>query len=112
MAKPDRMAKPLPSGKPWQEGSDHEVANVARGLSMYCGHLELFEDEDGLFWQTKVEVYSDPNRMGGLEVRRVEYLEEDGRAFMVLQPKDEMVMEVSYLLCPLYPFRRNPATAR
>ncbi|KAK5137656.1 hypothetical protein LTR08_007951 [Meristemomyces frigidus] len=93
MAKPDRMAQPLPSGSTWQEGSDEEVAHVARGLSMYCGRLELFEDDSGMYWQTRVEVCSDPNRMGGLEVRRVEYLEEGGKTFMVLQPKNDMVME-------------------
>ncbi|KAK5123976.1 hypothetical protein LTR85_002173 [Meristemomyces frigidus] len=95
MARPERMAQPLPSGKTWQEGSDEEVAHVARGLSMYCGYLELFQDDDdgGLFWQTTVEISSDPNRKGGLEVTRVEYIEEGGKAYMILQPKNDMVME-------------------
>lgn len=93
IALPERMG-PLPSGKPWQIGEDKEVAHVARGLSMYCGYLELFEDEQGLWWQTRVEVCSDPNRVGGLEVRRLEYFEEDGKAFMVLQPKQDLITEV------------------
>ena len=94
IARRDRMG-PLPSGNPWQMGEDKEVAYVARGLSMYCGYLELFKDNDGLWWQTKVECASDPNRMGGLEVRRVNYFEEDGKQFMILQPKQDMILEVS-----------------
>ncbi|KAK3116283.1 hypothetical protein LTR53_003535 [Teratosphaeriaceae sp. CCFEE 6253] len=93
MARPDRMASPLPSGKSWQEGGDAEVAHVARGSSMYCGYLELFEDGEGLFWQTRVDVSTDPSRMGGLEVRRAELSEEGGKQYMTLQPKNDMVME-------------------
>lgn len=94
MARPERMG-PLPSGKAWQVGEDKEVAHVARGLSMYCGYLELFEDDDGLYWQTKVECCSDPNRINGLEERRVSMMEEGGKQFMVLQPKKDMLLEVS-----------------
>lgn len=94
MARPDRMKQPLPSARAWQQGEDAEVAHVARGLSMYCGYLQLFEDADGLFWQTKVEVSSDPSRMGGIEERRVRYWQEGERCFMELRPKNDMVMEV------------------
>ncbi len=94
VARRDRMGA-LPSGKPWQLGEDKEVAYVGRGLSMYCGYLELFRDDEGLYWQTTVEVCSDPSRIGGKEERRAEYWEESGKAFMVLQPKQDMVTEVS-----------------
>ena len=94
IARRDRMG-PLPSGKPWQTGEDSEVAHVARGLSMYCGYLQLFKDDEGLYWQTKVEVCSDPYRIGGLETRRLEYFEENGKMYMVLQPKQDMILEVS-----------------
>ena len=94
IARRDRMG-PLPSGNPWQTGEDKEVAFVARGISMYCGYLELFKDEEGLYWQTKVECASDPSRLGGLEVRRVSYSEENGKAYMVLQPKQDLILEVS-----------------
>lgn len=94
LARPDRKG-PLPSGKAWQVGEDKEVAYVARGISMYCGYLQLFEDDDGLYWETTVEISSDPNRMGGpLEVRRVQYFEEDGKSFMVLRPKQDLILEV------------------
>lgn len=62
---------------------------------MYCGYLELFEDERGLYWETRVQVSSDPSRMGGLEVRRVEYFEKGEKKCMVLRPVRDMVMEVS-----------------
>ena len=93
MARPDRMG-PLPSGNPWQTGEDKEVAYVARGMSMYCGYLELFKDDDGLYWNTKVEIASDPNRVGGFQTRRIQYFEEGGRTYMVLQPKLDFLLEV------------------
>jgi hypothetical protein len=91
---PDRMKGPLPSGKTMQEGGDAEVAHVARGWSMYFGHFELFEDEEGLFWRTKVEISSDPGIVGGIQERRVGFEEVDGRRLMVLRPTGEMTMEV------------------
>ena len=94
---PARMKGPLPSGKAWQQGQDAEVAHVARGCSMYCGYFELFEDEEGLFWRTKVEISSDPGRVGGIEERKLEFVEEGGRRLMVLRPTGEMAMEVCSL---------------
>ena len=94
MATPDRMHF-SDSNVPWSNRSDAEIANVARGLSMYCGYMELFKDEKGLFWKTKVEIASDPTRVGGYQTRRVECFEENGEAFMVLRPVDPSVLEVS-----------------
>lgn len=96
MAYPDRIGQPLPSGKAWQVGDDAEVAHVARGLSMYCGHLQLFEDDEGLYWKTKAVISSDPNRQGVIEERRVQVFDEGGKTFMILQPKNDMVMHVSF----------------
>ena len=93
IARRDRMG-PLPSGKAWQVGEDKEVAFVARGVSCYCGYLKLFKDDEGLYWQTTVEVCTDPNRMGGLEVRRVQMFEEGGKQYMILQPKQDLILEV------------------
>lgn len=98
MATPDRM-KFSDSGVPWAQRSDEEIANVARGLSMYCGYLELFEDEKGLFWKTKVEIASDPTRVGGFQTRRVEYIQENGEALMVLRPVDPVTLKVSSSPC-------------
>ena len=62
---------------------------------MYCGYFELFEDSEGLFWRTKVEISSDPGRVGEFEERRVSFVEEGGKKLMVLRPTGEMTMEVS-----------------
>ncbi|KAK0932532.1 hypothetical protein LTR29_015909 [Friedmanniomyces endolithicus] len=116
MADPQRMSSALPSGpsgKAWVQAGDVEVAAVARAVSTYCGYLELFEgspggeggqgggeegqgkgeESKGLWWQTRVDVSSDPSRMGGLEVRNVELMDEGGKQFMVLRPKNDMVLE-------------------
>lgn len=94
LARPERMHR-LRSGKPWITAPDKEVAYVARGLSMYCGYLQLFKDENGsLYWQTKVEISTDPGRMGGIEERKLTLLEEDGKKFMVLEPKQDMLLDV------------------
>lgn len=102
VANPERMEGPLPSGKAWQEGGDAEVAHVARGCSMYCGYFDLFENAEGLFWRTKVEISSDPGRVGGIEERRVAFEEEEeeegGRRLMVLRPTRKMTLEVCFFL--------------
>ena len=92
VARPD-LLKPLPSGKPWQTGGDEEVAKVARGLSMYAGYLKMYEDEKGLYWKTKVEVCSDPSRLGGFEERRVRWWEEGGKEYAELRPKQDLVLD-------------------
>lgn len=97
LARPERMHK-LRSGKPWQTAADKEVAYVARGLSMYCGHLKLCQaEEGGLYWPTLVEISTDPNRMGGIEERKVTLLEEDGKSYMVLEPKQDVLLDVRWL---------------
>lgn len=83
------------SSVPWSKRDDAEIANVARGLSMYCGYMELLEDEGGLYWKTKVEVASDPTRIGGYQVRRVKHVEENGHAFKIVRPVDPIILEVS-----------------
>jgi len=77
---------------------------------MYCGYFELFEDEEGLGWRTRVEVSSDPGRVGGFEERRVGFeVEDGGRRMMVLRPTGDMVMEVcvfSFFVAGLWLFSR------
>lgn len=85
IADPDRT-NGFHQGRAWSAHTDLEIANYSRGISMYCGQIELFEDDQGLFWKTKVDVASDPSRIGGLQVRRVSLSEEDGRKVMTLQP--------------------------
>lgn len=105
LAIPERLTSgPLPSGKPWQTGEDKEVAWVARGLSMYCGYLKLLQEEsskgeEGLWWETTVEVCSDPARFGGKEKRKVKFVKDQregkrGRELMELRPFQDLVTEV------------------
>jgi len=62
---------------------------------MYCGYFELFEDSEGLFRRTKVEISSDPGRVGGIEERRVAFEEDEGgKRLMVLRPTEDMTLEV------------------
>ena len=94
MARPDRMQL-SDNETPWATRGDAEIAHVARGLSMYCGHLKLWKDEQGLGFSTTVDIASDPTRIGGQQARRVEHFEEDGVHFKVLRPVKPMVLEVS-----------------
>ncbi len=110
LAIPERLTSgPLPSGKPWQMGEDKEVAWVARGLSMYCGYLKLYQEEsktggeedgeEGLWWETTVEVCSDPARYGGKERRKVRFVKDNrdakhGGELMELRPFQDLVTEV------------------
>lgn len=99
LAEPERIKQfSKNSDIPWAKRSDAEIANVARGLSMYCGYMELSEDDKGLLWRTKVEVASDPTRVGGYQTRRVQHVEENGKSFKILRPVDPIVLEVSCLV--------------
>lgn len=93
---PNRTKVPHPENA-WSDHSDEEIAHYARGLSMYCGQFELFRDDKGLFWKTKVDVSSDPSRIGGYQVRRVTLSEENGRHIMTLQPLNAEFNVVSAL---------------
>lgn len=94
LLRPDRV-NALKEYKALQEAPDAKLAHVARGTSMYCGYFQLFEDDEGgLYWQTKVEVSSDPNRVGGIEERKVILQEEDGKQYMILEPKQDMLLDV------------------
>lgn len=95
LARPELM-KPLPSGKPWLTAPAEEIAHVARGIAMYCGYFKLYKNSEGqLYWQTKVEVSSDPARMGGIEERKVTLVDEGGKTYMILEPKQDMMLDVS-----------------
>lgn len=80
---------------------------------MYCGRVELYQEEDAkvkgegegeFWWRTKVDVASDPERVGGWEVRRVRVLEWEGEGqgegrrarVMELMPRQDLFADVSY----------------
>ena len=94
LAQPDRLPSPQ-AAKPWSTASDGEVAHIARGLTMYCGYLKLYKDSQGhLYWQCNVEMSTDPNRLGGIQERGVTLSQENGKSYMILEPKQDMVLEV------------------
>ena len=77
--------------------SDEEAAYIARGISMYCGNFKFCEGGNNeLWWETKVKIASDPSRIGGLQVRKLQYFEEEGKSFMLLTPKQDMPYGVSF----------------
>lgn len=96
---------------------DH--GNVNGGLAMYCGYLKLYRrgEDDGqeeLYWRTVVEVSSDSNLIGGVQERKVVFeemerkkksggdsggsdggqQEEEKSYYMILEPKQDWIMEV------------------
>jgi hypothetical protein len=96
MATPQRMV-PTESSPDFQLASDEEVAHIARGISMYCGYFKLFKEEGSaegeLWWETQVEIASDPNRIGGIQKRLLKYTEKGGKAYMELKPVKDMVFD-------------------
>lgn len=121
-AVPDRD---VASDKKKDEEDDH--VNVNGGLAMYCGYLKLYRrggggEDDGqeeLYWRTVVEVSSDSNLIGGVQERKVvfeemerkkksdgdsggsdggEEEEEEKSYYMILEPKQDWIMEVCNIL--------------
>lgn len=70
----------------WLKTKDagHQLGST--GVTGYCGHFELFEDVEGLYWKTRVLIATDPTRIGGDQVRRVKLSAEGGKLVMTLSP--------------------------
>lgn len=103
---------------------DH--VSVNGGLAMYCGYLKLYRrggggEDDGkeeLYWRTVVEVSSDSSLIGGVQERKVVFeemerkkksdgdsgsggggqQEEEKSYYMILEPKQDWIMEVCNIL--------------
>lgn len=115
-AVPDRD---VASDKKKKKEEDH--VNVNGGLAMYCGYLKLYRrsgeeggEEGELYWRTVVEVSSDSNLIGGVQERKVVFeemerkkkssdsggsgagggQEEEKSYYMILEPKQDWIMEV------------------
>lgn len=112
---------------------DH--VNVNGGLAMYCGYLKLNRrsgeeggEEGELYWRTVVEVSSDSNLIGGVQERKVVFEEmerkkksssgggggeeEEKSYYMILEPKQDWIMEVCNILEFLFFFLLSlPAAA-
>lgn len=82
-----------PMGRVYLSPKGYLFAQVT-GQGFYAGPIELLQDDQGLFWKTTLDIGSKAEIVGTVEERRVEYFEKDGKAFMVLQPVRDMVLEV------------------
>lgn len=135
-AVPDRD---VASDKKKEEEEDH--VNMNAGLAMYCGYLKLYrrggrgEDngQEELYWRTVVEVSSDSNLIGGVQERKVVFEEmerkkkksdgdsgsdggeeeevEEKSYYMILEPKQDWIMEVCNILEFLFFFLLSLPTA-
>lgn len=120
-AVPDRD---VASDKKKKKEEDH--GNLNAGLAMYCGYLKLYRrsgeeggEEGELYWRTVVEVSSDSNLIGGVQERKVVFEEmerkkksdggsgsggggggqqEERSYYMILEPKQDWIMEVCNIL--------------
>lgn len=119
---------------------DHVNGNGNAGLAMYCGYLKLYRrsgeeggEEGELYWRTVVEVSSDSNLIGGVQERKVFFeemerkkkkssdsdgsgsdggQEEEKSYYMILEPKQDWIMEVCNILEFLFFFLLSlPAAA-
>lgn len=105
---------------------DHVNGNGNAGLAMYCGYLKLYRrsgeeggEEGELYWRTVVEVSSDSSLIGGVQERKVVFeemerkkksdgdsggsgsdggQEEEKSYYMILEPKQDWIMEVCNIL--------------
>ena len=90
----------------WVAATDEEVLRVGRSLTSYGGFMSVEEQDDGsLLWQTKVEIASNPNWIGKPQIRVARFSEEDGQAYMTLNPVKWYTMKV----CPAQPVQNHNA---
>lgn len=119
---------------------NHVNGNGNAGLAMYCGYLKLYrrgEDngEGELYWRTMVEVSSDSSLIGGVQERKVVFEEmerkkksdgdsgsdsggsgggqeeEEKSYYMILEPKQDWIMEVCNIGVSLFFLISLPAAA-
>lgn len=116
---------------------DHGNVNVNAGLAMYCGYLKLYRrsgeegaEEGELYWRTVVEVSSDSSLIGGVQERKVVFeemerkkksdgdsgsgggdgqQEEEKSYYMILEPKQDWIMEVCNIASFSFSFSYFPA---
>ncbi|EXJ72050.1 uncharacterized protein A1O5_04553 [Cladophialophora psammophila CBS 110553] len=82
LVKPEGL-EPLASSDP----TDAELLRIGRSLTTYGGFMTLLEQDDGSFlWHTKVEIGCNPNWIGKPQTRVARFREENGVAYMTLNP--------------------------
>lgn len=120
------LAAAVPDRDVASDKKKEDHVNVNGGLAMYCGYLKLYrrredEGQEELYWRTVVEVSSDSSLIGGVQERKVVFeemerkkksdggsgsgsgggggqQEEEKSYYMILEPKQDWIMEVCNIL--------------
>ena len=94
-------AIPLPDGTKWKDGSDAQLAAIARPVVAYCGNYNTSYDGEQLVMMTMVDVALDPSVIGKVQRRHVSFVEEDGKEYMIIRPQgtQRSTLPVSQMSC-------------
>ena len=79
----------------WEEASDEDVLNVARGMTAYSGSYKLSEEEGVLRLTTQVEIALNPNWIGAPQIRDVELYREGDTQYLVPKPLQVLTLPAS-----------------
>ncbi|KAH8588130.1 Lipocalin-like domain-containing protein [Bisporella sp. PMI_857] len=88
---PPERAKPLATSE-WTMASDQDVLWVARAYTTYMGAFKIYERNQEMILECKVDISLDPSWIGSAQKRRVTLSEKDGKKFMTLKPMQFLVM--------------------
>jgi Lipocalin-like domain len=80
-------AIPLPNGTKWTDGTDAELAALARPMVTYCGKYNTSYVGQQLVLTTHVDVSLNPAMIGTPQPRNVSFVEENGKNYMLLKPQ-------------------------
>jgi hypothetical protein len=78
---------PLANGTKWKDGTDAELAALARPMVAYCGTYNTSYDGAQLVMMTEVDVALDPAMIERVQRRNVSFVEENGKEYMFLKPQ-------------------------
>jgi len=80
-------AIPLPNGTKWSDGTDAELAALARPMVTYCGKYTTGYEGDQLVLTTHVDVALNPGMIGVPQPRNVSFVTENGTTYTLLKPQ-------------------------
>lgn len=80
-------AIPLPNGTKWSDGTDAQLAALARPMVTYCGKYTTSYEGEQLVLTTHVDVSLNPASIGTPQPRNVSFVEENGKQYMLLKPQ-------------------------
>ncbi|KLU87026.1 hypothetical protein MAPG_06032 [Magnaporthiopsis poae ATCC 64411] len=83
-------AVPLPNETRWRDGTDHDIAEIARPHVSYCGRWTAAYLGEQLQLTTTVDVSLDPSWIPRPQRRNASFVEENGKSYMLLMPVDSV----------------------